>query len=188
MKDCERMEVLVSALLDGEVEAGEQREALDHLLACPACRRFYAEASALQARLDLLPPGELPAAAPHRWRLAGGGRAWLQAAALVGMLALGLGLGARWGGRAQVLPELPREGESIRLALGSDAGAMDDREFVALTLRLLRAEPRYHRELAAILARLAPALDAGEAGRGDLELTGEQGGGDLSEPGPRVIY
>ena len=188
MRDCERMELLISALLDGEAEAGEQREALDHLLACPACRRFYQEASALQGHLDLLPPGALPAAPPRRWQVASGGRAWLQAAALVGMLALGLGLGVRWGGRVQPLPELPGEGESIQLALGSDAGAMDDREFVALTLRLLRADPRYHRELAAILTRLAPPLDAGEAGRGDFELTGEQSGGDLPERGPRVIY
>jgi predicted anti-sigma-YlaC factor YlaD len=187
MKDCQRMEVLVSALLDGEAEAAEQREALDHLLDCPTCRRFYQEASALQARLDLLPPGELPAAAPRRHYL-GEGRTWLQAAALIGMLALGLGLGARWGGGVQTLPALPREGDAIHLALGSDAGAMNDREFVGLALRLLRADPRYHRELSAILARLTPAYDAGEAGRGDLELTGERQGGDLSEPGPRAIY
>jgi predicted anti-sigma-YlaC factor YlaD len=188
MKDCERMEVLVSALLDGEVGPAEQREALDHLLACPACRRFYAEASALQAQLDLLPPGALPAAPPRRRHPLGDGRAWLQAAALVGVLGLGLGLGARWGSGIQTLPALPREGEAIHLALGSDAGAMDDREFVGLTLRLLRADPRYHRELAAILTRLSPAYDAGEAGRGDLELTGERQGGDLPEPGPRAIY
>ncbi len=187
MKDCERMEALVSALLDGEGEPGEQREALDHLIACAECRRFYQEASSLQGRLDLLPPGAWPAAPRRTWpRL--GGRTWLQAAALVAMLALGLALGARLGPRAPGLPALPAEGETIELALASDGGAMDDREFVALTLRLLRADRRYHRELAAILYRVAPALAAGEASAGEIAVATEQSPGDAPERAARVIY
>ena len=188
MKDCERMELLVSALLDGEGEPGEQREALDHLIDCADCRRFYQEASALQGRLDLLPPGAWPAAPRRAWPRLGGGRTWLQAAALGAMLALGLALGAHLGPRAAGLPALPAEGETIDLALASDGGAMDDREFVGLTLRLLRADRRYHRELAAILDRVAPARAAGEASAGEIALATEQSPGDVPERAARVIY
>lgn len=186
MTRCEQMEVLISALLDGEAGAAEQREALDHLLECPACRRFYQEASALQGRLDLLPPDALPLAAPTRLRRFAGARHWLQAAALVAALALGLALGTRIGDPPSLA--LPAEGRSFAVALGSDRDALDDREFLALTLRLLRADPRYHRELAAILAQLTPPAGGSEATSGDFELASEPIPGEESAEGPRAVY
>jgi len=186
MTRCDKMEVLISALLDGEAAPAEQREALDHLLACADCRRFYQEASALQRRLDLLPPEALPLATPARWRRFASGRPWLQAAALVAALALGLALGTRLGDAPPLA--LPAEGKSFAVALGSDRDALDDREFLALTLRLLRADPRYHRELAAILAQLAPPTSGSEAASGDFELANEPAGGEEPTGGARAIY
>ncbi|MBM4117256.1 hypothetical protein FJ251_05855 [bacterium] len=186
MTRCERMEVLISALLDGEAAAAEQRAALDHLLDCPDCRRFYQEASALQARLDLLAPAALPLAAPAHWRRVASARHWLPAAALVAALALGAALGARLGAGPRLA--LPAGTESFAVALGSDRDALDDREFLALTLRLLRADPRYHRELAAVLAQLAPPAGGREATGGDFELTSEPVAGEESAGGARAIY
>jgi hypothetical protein len=59
---------------------------------------------------------------------------------------------------------------------------------MAITLRLLRADPRYSRELAAILARVMPAPLPGEASAGDFELTGEETGGERPAAESRVIY
>ena len=60
MNGCEACEERISALLDGELDSTEVIEALDHAMACDACRRFYLDARVLDRRMR---PAGLVAAA-----------------------------------------------------------------------------------------------------------------------------
>lgn len=118
MNRCEHMELSISALLDGEADLHEQGEVVDHLLACPDCREFWRQARDFQGRLDAeLPVEGLPAPGARRPRLrllpaAGGARRWLQVAAVVAPLAVGLGVGHWMAGRGAGAadPGLPPRG------------------------------------------------------------------------------
>ncbi len=166
MTHCELHELQISALLDGEADLHEQRAALDHMLGCDDCRRFYEEARGLQELVDDLPlaPNSepMPADSSRRMRaIPVGLPIWAQAAAILLVLALGLAIGFGAGGRA--LPERPSEefalpsGEqTIELRLASEAGSMSDARFTSLALDLLRADTRYQRKMFEILRILEP--------------------------------
>ena len=196
MNCCEPMELSISAFLDGEADLHEQAELVDHLLDCADCRRFYAQARGFQQRLDALAP--VPVPAPARWgirhlrpQLTGAARGWLQAAAALLILALGLALGGRMADPRGLEPRLPSADEAIEVQLASDSGALNDREFLGLTLRLLRGDRRYHRQMLEILKLVEPSLDTREAGVGEYKLALERGGAD-DEDGPenaaRAVY
>ncbi len=166
MTNCELHELQISALLDGEADLHEQKAALDHMLSCGDCRRFYEEARGLQELVDDLPlaPSPEPTVAdlPRRGRVIPTGLPiWAQAAAILLVLALGLAIGFGAGGRA--LPErsaeefaLPSGEQTIELRLASEAGSMSEARFTSLALDLLRADTRYQRKMFEILRILEP--------------------------------
>lgn len=199
MNRCEHMELSISALLDGEADLHEQGEVVDHLLACPDCREFWRQARDFQGRLDAeLPVEGLPAPGARRPRLrllpaAGGARRWLQVAAVVAPLAVGLGVGHWMAGRGAGAadPGLPPRGSAIELQLASDRGALDDRDFVEMVLRLLRADRRYHQQMLEILRHVEPALGEGAPASGEFNPAVERGeGGETPVPESerRVVY
>ncbi len=53
---CEHHQVQLSALLDDQIEPRDMRAALDHVLDCPECARFYREARGLQLIVERIEP------------------------------------------------------------------------------------------------------------------------------------
>lgn len=51
MSGCEKFQELISRMIDGELDAGEQALLAEHLKVCPDCARLYAAFSALSADL-----------------------------------------------------------------------------------------------------------------------------------------
>jgi hypothetical protein len=176
---CDATEERLSALLDGELPPGAAAEALEHAFGCASCRRFFLSAKRLQAVAPELAAAPVPAADPvwERIRVASGISApaariaparWggfsigprLRAAAFV---ALGLGAGYLLAPFAR--GEAPGSGLSggavVAASARSDAGAMDERRFVALAQELLAADPKFQRTMLQVL-RLVPALETGE--------------------------
>ena len=82
---CDEAEILLHALIDGELDAGHAREVEDHIAGCPHCTAqlaAYREMSKAVAGADLryaAPPGAAPAhrgiaaaaASAPRWRRTG---------------------------------------------------------------------------------------------------------------------
>jgi len=149
MKNCEYHEEQLSAWLDGELERAGQMEVLDHLVVCESCRRFHAEARALDGLVSVVrTPADAPAPSAEIWRRIQMAAdrpaarraipAWALRAAAVIVLAIGLGT-VFWLGSTgdAVLPP-----EAI-VQLGEESGRMTDARFVELTQEVLRADPRY---------------------------------------------
>lgn len=165
MSDCESYEMSISALADGELAAGGLLPVLDHLAECPSCQAFYRDVRSLAAaipaggpqRLPAPAPGEAPeevwqrieaAAAPALSR-AEGVRPWALRLAAAVLLIAGL-----WGAFAAVRPALRAPDEPIEIALGEDRGRMTEQRFLDLTVELLSADPRYHREMLQVLTAI----------------------------------
>lgn len=175
MNECESCELELSAAVDGLVDPEGLLPAVDHLLGCSACQRFYRGARLLDAAVAVLPAvpedrlwqriaaASAPVAArrsAHRWAL----RAAAVLAAGLGLWALGTVL------PAGVFPSPP--GEPIEVRLEEQRGQMSDQRFAHLTAEVLRADRRYQRKMSDILAMVGPATRAGEgtsegAGRGE---------------------
>jgi predicted anti-sigma-YlaC factor YlaD len=58
--DCEQARLLCSASLDGEAAAGEERGLHQHLAACPACRAFATDVTALHRLVRVAPAEPVP--------------------------------------------------------------------------------------------------------------------------------
>ena len=149
--NCESCEILISTWMDEGLEHGGQRELLDHLVCCPRCRTFYAEARTLEGLVALTGAGtaaEEPApeiwdhiesrtraadasvAGPSSW-------AWRAAAAL----ALGAALAfAPW----PTSSAPARSDQRVEVVLEEDRGLMTESRFLELATELLRADRRYH--------------------------------------------
>jgi hypothetical protein len=124
-------------------------ELLDHLVFCESCRRFHAEARALDGLVAAVrTPAQDQAPSAEIWqriqRAADrrpsrrGIPAWALRAAAVLVLAVGLG-SVFWFGSSEEA-ELPAE---AIVHLGEQSGQMTDARFVELTQEVLRADPRY---------------------------------------------
>jgi len=149
MKSCEYHEEQLSAWLDGELDRDGQMDLLDHLVFCESCRRFHAEARALDglvAAVRTNSDAEAPSAEIwQRIQVAAERPAsrrkipvWALSAAAMLVLAVGLG-SVFWFGSAGEA-ELPAE---AIVQLGEASGKMTDARFVELTQEVLRADPRY---------------------------------------------
>jgi predicted anti-sigma-YlaC factor YlaD len=163
MTPCERHELELSALLDGEVDRQTLTSTLDHLASCPACRGFYRRARALDGTLALVregesgepPPPELwesirrRAQQPRR-RRAGGIALWRIAAALA------VGVGALW--LALDAPSFPapgpRPGKTLEVRVEEKGDEMTDQRFLDITSELLRADRSYQQALGQLLTEV----------------------------------
>lgn len=182
MNGCDKYQLAISALLDGELEPGALPGLIRHLALCPTCRSFYERAQALQVKVDQLAPILDPAPDPRRakrvrpgWRtilarsLALPRWAWVPLA--VALLAIGYG-----GGRVGLRPAMdtaPSPDRPVRVQLGEDPQAMTTERFLSFAVDLLQASPRYRRTMFEILERIDPPR------RNDEPLPG----GDLPDIG-----
>jgi predicted anti-sigma-YlaC factor YlaD len=57
---CEEMKILLSGMVDGELEPGEKRRVSDHLVSCEACREEYARLLKLKEVTDDMKYFDLP--------------------------------------------------------------------------------------------------------------------------------
>ena len=169
MPDCEeRYEVLISSWLDDELERAEAIEMLDHLVACAACRRFFAGARRLDGVLALVRPapaaGEPP---PGLWarireqaappaRGAGSRRRARRLAALALAAAVVLAASLGW---------LAFQGQPLDsgMRLASRPERMSEGRFVDLTRELLAADARYQRAMLQVMSRVVEETETLEA-------------------------
>lgn len=170
-ESCETYEWAISELVDGELDASEQLAAVDHLAGCASCRAFYRRARQLGEMVARAEAAETPPPEEVWRRIAAETgvtrrrrspnvrvtRFALGLAALI-VLALGLVLVPRsW----RTHPT-PSENGRIIVELGSDRGAMTEQRFVEITTEILRSDPRFHREMLAVMALVTAAGDSSE--------------------------
>ena len=154
-------ELLASLALDDEIDRDELLALLDAMADDPTARDFWRRARRVEGQIDRL-RDEMTPRRESWWRQ----RAIaVTAAAAVVLVALGLGLG---------LPRAPHDGQPtgtlgtaarttdtttaataatdpVQLRLGEAPDSMDDTRFVQLAVELLRADHRYHDEMAQLL-------------------------------------
>jgi predicted anti-sigma-YlaC factor YlaD len=173
MSTCDYHEAQLSAWLDDELDRPGQLELLDHLVRCADCRRFHAEARALDALVAIVRrPAEADRPSPEVWQRihrgstnvadAGPTRraipAWALRAAAVMVLALGLGSLVWFGSRETA--EKPAE---AIVQLGEESGQMTDVRFVELTQEVLRADPRYRSAMFRVMQQVMRDTEDHEA-------------------------
>ncbi|UCC79504.1 MAG: zf-HC2 domain-containing protein, partial [Candidatus Zixiibacteriota bacterium] len=57
---CEEIKILLSGMVDGELESGEKKNVSDHLVSCSACREEYAKLMKLKEVTDDMKYFDLP--------------------------------------------------------------------------------------------------------------------------------
>jgi len=57
---CEEIKILLSGMVDGELESGEKKKVSDHLVSCDACREEYARLLRLKEVTDDMKYFDLP--------------------------------------------------------------------------------------------------------------------------------
>jgi anti-sigma factor RsiW len=182
MNACERHQIEISALLDGESTPAAAIRVLDHLTGCPACRSFYGEVRSFHDLVSDLRDAGDAGTAPHRRsrprRRTAAMPRWTWGLAAVLALAVG------WWGVARFGPAADPAGVGaapVTIELGGDAGRMDDARFVEMTRELLQADRRYHRMMLGLLT----ALDGdggGAEGTPRFAVLGAEDG-DTERPG-----
>lgn len=208
---CEVHEIATSALLDGELPAVEVLDLVDHLVACPACARFYRQCRAVDGTALAAEASEVATPSPELWeRIAaaapaasgavaasrrrgfgaafrtargsfGGTRGWALRAAAV-LAAAAIALFALRGSDEPGTSQLAGGRPSLEVELASDAGAMSDHRFVALTAELLRSDPRYHRKMLEVL-ELVTTVGGDEGSVDDRVIRGALATDRAGEPG-----
>ncbi|MFH1145311.1 MAG: zf-HC2 domain-containing protein [Candidatus Eisenbacteria bacterium] len=171
---CEPHEENISALLDGELDAREAGELLDHLLGCASCRRFYHDARALDeiaapqiAAAPLARSGKAlpPHPGAHRHAFLPRFTARWAAAAVL-LLALGFAGGHLWKDQPGSAASFPAD-EVLAVTLG-EAGEADSpmtpERFLDLTLELLRADPRFRHQMQTVLDEVREPIPGGAEG------------------------
>lgn len=186
MNRCEDIQIELSAVVDGEADTEALPSALDHLLRCADCQRFYRGCRRVEdvagearrgAQIERLLaatainddrqgafPLRLPALRRRlirpRFMGIGAGRVGAWRAAAMVIMAVGLftlGRGAMLTGAALS----PTQDVVVRLE--EDRGKMSDERFVELTVELLRSDRRYHEKMLEIMNGVAPEHGAPES-------------------------
>ncbi len=194
MNNCEHYEILVSAWLDDQLERAEQVGLLDHLVRCPACRRFYVQARGLDGLLAAIrTPASEARPSPRMWeRIAIAAAApdtkpwwqsppaWALRAAAVIVLAVGLGL---------VFIGFPvPQPTADPVVIGGNAGDMTEARFFELAEEVMSADHRYQLAMYRVMEQVIRDTSADEAssdgwaprGEGESEVTD----GEVSGLGP----
>jgi Putative zinc-finger len=186
MNSCERYEMLVSAWVDGELDAPEGLELTDHLVRCSACRGFYREVRSLGGLVAGLAPGSdmtaqvwdrIRAAAEREGKLLRfAPPAW--ALRLAAVLVIGLGVGFLLWGRGPssvgASSAVDTRGE-IQLELGEDGNRMSEARFIELTAEVLRADRRFHRAMYEVMEQVIDDTRGGETSLRETERAVENG-------------
>jgi predicted anti-sigma-YlaC factor YlaD len=187
MNDCRHYETLLSTWLDAPLDRDEQTEAVDHLVRCPDCRRFWVDARALDGLIAAVRPSDPAAEAPSRelWdRIARSVErrparsrlpVWALQAAAVLIVAFGISL-ALWNGS---FAPAPTDGE-VLLGQGDH---MTDGRFIELTRELLGAESRYRSAMLRVLEQVerSTAASAEAASEEEAPSPEERDPGELRE-------
>lgn len=170
-ENCDVFETSISALIDGELEAGEQLPVIDHLLECRSCREFYRQARSLG---DMVVSSRSQAADPapeELWRRiaaeSGIGRRMQPAFAArfrrISARAIGIAAAVLLGvGLFRLLPstgappppaaEEETADSDVDVVLEEDRGAMSDDRFLELTMEILKADRRYHKKMLDVMS------------------------------------
>jgi hypothetical protein len=171
MSQCERFEVQISSLIDGELSQGEMRPLMDHIIQCPLCQSFHQEAETLQkltddlmlaTELEISPVALTEEPQPRRFSLSlfPAAQQWAWGAAAAVILAIGLTA-------AQVIPDptglfRPNVAAAQVITLEAEAGSMDNARFVELSTELLQADKQYHRMMFDLLDQIRRSEFIGE--------------------------
>jgi hypothetical protein len=195
LSEAERLEIDLSALVDGELEPQRLLSLIDRLVDEPAARRFYRRVRALDGLVEAVEPlpraeapnevwqriaaatGQTPGALPFRARrgprLAPKILAPLVAAAAV-VIAISLGV---WTNRERA-PGAPAVEEGAAavesdITIGAREGQMTDERFLALATEILEADQHYRREMVEIIQLVESALPS-EMGSAEPSRLGEE--------------
>jgi hypothetical protein len=149
--NCETYEILISTFLDEAIDRDEQRELLDHLVRCPACRELYAEGRALEGLVALASEGSVAQhPSPGLWdriesraseppAKSEGSLKWAWRAAAIVLLGVALAFAPWPDSRSDEI-----SGRQMEIVLEQDRGDMTDGRFLQLAAEILRADRRYH--------------------------------------------
>ncbi len=180
---CETMEMELSAVIDGEVEAGVLPDLLDHLVECAECRAFYRAARSLDDGLVVagLRRAEAP---PQLWErieeTAGLSRprvpAWMWRAAAAAVIGIGL-----WAVGALRLPVAVPLGDEVDVSVEANRGDMSEDDFIRLTTRLLESDRRYHLKMMEILSVVNARTFVPETRADRAQLAAVASGGTAAE-------
>lgn len=163
MTGCERHEVALSALVDGELAADEAAGVLDHVVGCATCREFYRAARALDARLLDARSGAPDGPAPESvWRRIEATHAAGPASRAPSVPRWPFAVAAAAVLTASVVALLGTRGPltvGVRpidvIVVEGDRGRMNDRRFLELTKELLKADRKYHSEMLRVLHQVS---------------------------------
>ncbi len=158
---CESYEILISTWMDEGLEHDGQRQLFDHVVRCPECRSFYADARALEGLVPLVgdvatdeePSPELweriqsEAIAAESESEGWSGWAWRAAAALLLGAALAF---APW----PTTTPAASSSRQMNVVLEEDRGDMTESRFLELTTEILRADRRYHFAMQEVIDRV----------------------------------
>jgi hypothetical protein len=196
MTECEKHEVELSALIDGESDLATAIQILDHLARCPSCQAYYKRLRSLQELIDQMqtvtdaPVIQLPSRRGIQPRLRAiplrGIPRWAHALAAVLVLAIGIWSVAQI--RSDSVPAPSNAEGLVTIRLEENKGQMSDGRFLEVATELLQADRQYHRLMFQLLEMIQygdnsmemvdqPLLARGESGysEGRGEIPGETG-------------
>lgn len=175
MSECERIEIELSAIADGEGDPAAWSEVLDHVVSCSSCREFHRQVRGLDALAGAAaragavePPAEVwekveqelrqPVVRPFVSRPA---VRWAVRAAAAVLVTAGL-----WSVGVVRVPAALVVRDGMEVTVGSDSGRMTDAEFVEVAVSVLQADRRYRDKMLEILSTVqgSPRPEEGAVG------------------------
>lgn len=154
MRNCAHYERNLSTWLDEGLGKEQQIDALDHVVRCELCRRFYADARTLDGLIATVrTPRHASTPPPEMWkRIEQSARhadpvkvaiasAWFPGWRAAAAVVLAVGLGVVFMSKSEVVTPTS---QSTEIQLSENAGQMSEARFMELATEVLRAEPRFH--------------------------------------------
>lgn len=188
MNICDETQMYLSAALDGEADPDELLAAMDHLLECATCQRFYRQARRLDGIVTAAPDAFVAPAPQKRhgidwhWLLQPGVR-WAAAASAAVLIAVGIWqAGPPWSGPDQTAAL--DTADLVVITLEEDKGHLTDERFIEMAVALLRADQRYRHKMTEILGQVEEraSLRRNEAELASTRHTTPEGSDEMREP------
>ena len=162
MNGCERYQINMSALMDGELSSEELADTIRHLAACDACMKEFDSFQVLQKRVNH--EVKAPTVPARLWKAIwreGDAKteaisrrynpAVMRALRLAAVIILCFGLGYTL---SKPVFHLQPHDPGTPIVLASSPGSMSEDRFLEITRELLSADPAYHRKMYLILTAL----------------------------------